>query len=111
MLTIYVYGGDYDLEEELDHRGPARSYVASTGLTPNGMLVAAQGDDTAIDATLAGTMTARAGDTNSYYLTLNGADIETALLPYVDQVVWKYVEIPGTMYKRWEPIRVKRWRT
>lgn len=110
MLTVFINGGDWDLEEELDQRGTAGTYVAATGLTPTGALVAAKGSTTPIHADLSGSLGARSGDTNRYYLTLAGTAIAARLASYENQVIWKYVAV-GTTYQRWEPIRVKLHRT
>ncbi|MGE4163849.1 MAG: hypothetical protein AB7G23_19145 [Vicinamibacterales bacterium] len=110
MLTLYINGGDWDLEEEFEQRGTAGTYVAATGLTPTGALVATKGSTTPIHASLSGSLAARSGDTNRYYLTVAGAAIAAQLASSENQIIWKYVAV-GTVYQRWEPIRVKLHRT
>ena len=105
-LTIYIYGGDWDLEEEMEERGTAGLYVAATTLVSGtGTLVASQGSSTTIHASLTGALAPRAGDTNRYYVTLQGEDIEANLLTYWKQTIYKYVTFSND-YKRWHPVFV-----
>ena len=109
-LTIYIYGGDWDLEEEMEEKGGAGLYVAATTLVSGtGALVATLGATTAIHATLTGALSARGTDTNRYYVTLQGEDIEANLLTSWKQTIYKYVTF-GNDYKRWHPVFVEKYR-
>lgn len=111
-LTLYIYGGDWDLEEGMEEKSTASTYVAATSLTSGtGALVATFGNTTAIHATLTGTLSPRSSDASSYYVTLNGSDIETNLASYWKQTIYKYVTFPTSDYHRWHPVLVEKYRT